>query len=154
MEFATIIVTRAEKTKHDVGIIKQAVFLSQKAAKKPKNVENYFRKQLYIRYIQTLFSIFFFAGLYIMLQGAHRNYFVKIGCSAKNVRISGYQNHPQTKFSLHISICKGQLKHKCLLLDTLQQVNHGRLYTWTENSFPFFLYLKPVEISKKCFNII
>ena len=31
---------------------------------------------------------------------------------------------------------------------------HGRLYRWMENSFPFFLYLKPVEISKKCFNII
>ena len=30
---------------------------------------------------------------------------------------------------------------------------HGRLYRWTENSFPFFLFLKPVEISKKCFNI-
>ena len=30
---------------------------------------------------------------------------------------------------------------------------HGRLYRWTENSFPIFLYLKPVEISKKCFNI-
>ena len=30
---------------------------------------------------------------------------------------------------------------------------HGRLYTWTENSSRFFLYLKPVEISKKCFNI-
>ena len=27
-------------------------------------------------------------------------------------------------------------------------------FRWTENSFPFFLYLKPVEISKKCFNII
>ena len=23
---------------------------------------------------------------------------------------------------------------------------HGRLYRWTENSFPFFLYLKPVEV--------
>ena len=33
-------------------------------------------------------------------------------------------------------------------------LNHGRLYRWTENSFPFFLYLKLVEISKKCFNII
>ena len=31
---------------------------------------------------------------------------------------------------------------------------HGRLYRWTENSFQFFLYLKPVEIWKKCFNII
>ena len=31
---------------------------------------------------------------------------------------------------------------------------HGRLYKWTENSFPLFLYLKPVEISKKCFNTI
>ena len=30
---------------------------------------------------------------------------------------------------------------------------HGHLYRWTENSFPIFLYLKPVEISKKCFNI-
>ena len=28
---------------------------------------------------------------------------------------------------------------------------HGRLYRWTENSFPFFLYLKSVEISKKLF---
>ena len=37
MEFVTIIVTRAEETKHDVGIIKQAVFLIQKAAKPPKN---------------------------------------------------------------------------------------------------------------------
>ena len=34
------------------------------------------------------------------------------------------------------------------------KLGHGRLYRWTENSFPFFLYLKPVEISKKCFNII
>ena len=33
-------------------------------------------------------------------------------------------------------------------------ISHGRLYTWTENSYPFFLYLKPVEISKKCFSII
>ena len=33
-------------------------------------------------------------------------------------------------------------------------VSHGRLYRWTENSFPFFLSLKPVEMSKKCFNII
>ena len=33
-------------------------------------------------------------------------------------------------------------------------IDHGRLYRWTENSFPFFLYLKPVEISNKCFNII
>ena len=33
-------------------------------------------------------------------------------------------------------------------------ISHGRLYTWTENSSWFFLYLKPVEISKKCFNII
>ena len=32
--------------------------------------------------------------------------------------------------------------------------SHGHLYRWTENSFPFFLYLKPVEISKKCFNTI
>ena len=32
--------------------------------------------------------------------------------------------------------------------------SHGRLYRWTENSFQFFLYLKPVEISNKCFNII
>ena len=24
---------------------------------------------------------------------------------------------------------------------------HGRLYRWTENSFPFFLYLKPVKQS-------
>ena len=32
--------------------------------------------------------------------------------------------------------------------------SHGPLYRWTENSFPFFLFLKPVEISKKCFNII
>ena len=31
------------------------------------------------------------------------------------------------------------------------QIDHGRLYRWTENSFPFFLYLKPVEISKKMF---
>ena len=31
---------------------------------------------------------------------------------------------------------------------------HGRLYRWTEISFPFFLYLKPVEISKKYFNTI
>ena len=31
---------------------------------------------------------------------------------------------------------------------------HGHLYRWTENSFPFFLYLKPVEILKKCFNTI
>ena len=30
---------------------------------------------------------------------------------------------------------------------------HGRLYRWTENSFPFFFYLQPVEISKKYFNI-
>ena len=28
---------------------------------------------------------------------------------------------------------------------------HGHLYRWTENSFPIFLYLKPVEISKKMF---
>ena len=34
------------------------------------------------------------------------------------------------------------------------KAKHGRLYRWTENSFPIFLYLKPVEISKKCFNII
>ena len=34
------------------------------------------------------------------------------------------------------------------------KIIHGRLYRWTENSFPFFLYLKPVEISKKCFNTI
>ena len=33
-------------------------------------------------------------------------------------------------------------------------MSHGHLYRWTENSFPFFLYLKPVEISKKCFNTI
>ena len=32
-------------------------------------------------------------------------------------------------------------------------IRHGHLYRWTENSFPIFLYLKPVEISKKCFNI-
>ena len=25
--------------------------------------------------------------------------------------------------------------------------SHGRLYRWTENSFPFFLYLKPVEVT-------
>ena len=31
---------------------------------------------------------------------------------------------------------------------------HGHLYRWMENSFPILLYLKPVEISKKCFNII
>ena len=36
----------------------------------------------------------------------------------------------------------------------LNYLTHGHLYRWTENSFPFFLYLKPVEISKKCFNII
>ena len=47
------------------------------------------------------------------------NYFAKIGFNAKNVRISGYQNHTQTKSSLHICICQSQLKHKCLLLDTL-----------------------------------
>ena len=38
--------------------------------------------------------------------------------------------------------------------NTLGKSNHGRLYRWTENFFPFFLYLKPVEISKKCFNTI
>ena len=37
---------------------------------------------------------------------------------------------------------------------TCFSTRHGRLYRWTENSFPFFLYLKPVEISKKCFSII
>ena len=31
--------------------------------------------------------------------------------------------------------------------------SHGRLYRWTENTFPIFSYLKPVEISIKCFNI-
>ena len=31
---------------------------------------------------------------------------------------------------------------------------HGCLYRWTENSFSFFLYPKPVKISKKWFNII
>ena len=31
---------------------------------------------------------------------------------------------------------------------------HGLLYRGTENSFQFVLYLKPVQISKKCFNII
>ena len=36
----------------------------------------------------------------------------------------------------------------------ISMTNHGRLYRWTENSFPFFLFLKPVEISKKCFNTI
>ena len=36
----------------------------------------------------------------------------------------------------------------------LDRVLHGHLYTWTENSSRFFLFLKPVEISKKCFNII
>ena len=36
----------------------------------------------------------------------------------------------------------------------LATMSNGRLYRWTDNSFPFFLYLKPVEISKKCFNII
>ena len=36
----------------------------------------------------------------------------------------------------------------------VHRVHHGHLYRWTENSFPFFLYLKPVEISKKGFNII
>ena len=34
------------------------------------------------------------------------------------------------------------------------RLNHGRLYRWTENSFPFFLYLKPVEIPNKFFSII
>ena len=34
---------------------------------------------------------------------------------------------------------------------TCNALTHGRLYRWTENSFPFFLDLKPVEISKKCF---
>ena len=43
------------------------------------------------------------------------------------------------------------VQNQCLLIFTL---THGRLYRWTENSFPFFLYLKPVEISKKCFNTI
>ena len=40
-----------------------------------------------------------------------------------------------------------------VLLCARRGIGHGRLYRWTENSFPFFLYLKPVEISKKCFNI-
>ena len=39
MEFVTIIVTRVEKTKHNAGVIKQAVFLSQKAAKSPKKLK-------------------------------------------------------------------------------------------------------------------
>ena len=39
MEFVTIIVTRVEKTKHNVGVIKQAVFLSQKAAKSQKMLQ-------------------------------------------------------------------------------------------------------------------
>ena len=27
------------------------------------------------------------------------------------------------------------------------ELGHGRLYRWTENSFPFFLFLKPAEIN-------
>ena len=42
--------------------------------------------------------------------------------------------------------------HSLFTLGTL--LIHGRLYRWTENSFPFFLYLKPVEIPNKCFIII
>ena len=51
-----------------------------------------------------------------------------------------------------------QTYHQCILVTLLcreqewspkDMLDHGRLYRWTENSFPFFLYLKPVEISKK-----
>ena len=36
-----------------------------------------------------------------------------------NVRYLGIPNYLQTKSNLHISICQGKLKHKCLPLDTL-----------------------------------
>ena len=46
-------------------------------------------------------------------------------------------------------------RYKKLALSSKQsqcmKVGHGRLYRWTENSFPFLLFLKPVEISKKMF---
>ena len=46
-----------------------------------------------------------------------------------------------------------EIKFQGAVILLFRRSMHGRLYRWTENSFPIFLYLKPVEISKKCFNI-
>jgi hypothetical protein len=64
MEFVTIIVTRVEKTKHNVGVIKQAVFLSQKAAKSPKLLKIILENSLTLGTFKLFFPSFFLHKLF------------------------------------------------------------------------------------------
>ena len=73
-------------------------------------------------------------------------------CSSGDHLFSKILNESFKAFKSKTSLRKNQLNYQGMQCPC--KIVHGLLYRWTENSFPFFLYLKPVEISKKCFNII
>ena len=53
---------------------------------------------------------------------------------------------PKPKNSVAAFLCNATIVQLCPLIFRNCIFNHGGLYRWRENSFPFFLYLKLIEI--------
>ena len=74
-----------------------------------KSSLNLFLKKLYTLWHPFLWRLWRTGILLLTKSKGHKS----------NVHCPGFPNYPQTKSSLHISICQSKLKHKCLPLDTL-----------------------------------
>ena len=83
--------------------------------------------------------------LQIGLQMAHNMCFMKTVCTSKISQISGFQNHLQKEFNLHISICESKFQKNSLLWRTLQymrNVQSLQISTFLMIQGPIFLVRK------------